>query len=213
MKKYGAKSVAKGLKLMNVADSYIKKYTGISLKESTQTAKKFVNNTVDKITSQVKKKTNSNVSKKTVNEIVQSSNKRIGELAEGSISTQTLFRGERSSVSPDVAFKKGFTSKGTHNNVEQHVTSNTTAGNFISTTSDKVIAQQFAGKNGYVYEIKSSNYVDVNKTLGSKSPFPEQMEFSIPSGVKPSQIKGAWVMKGGKLTGEFIPNPGFTGGN
>jgi RHS repeat-associated protein len=55
LKKYGAKSVAKGLKLMNVADSYIKKYTGISLKESTQTAKKFVNNTVDKFTTQVKK--------------------------------------------------------------------------------------------------------------------------------------------------------------
>lgn len=126
--------------------------------------------------------------------------------------TQTLFRGERSSVSPDVTFKQGFTPKGTHNNLEQHVTSNTTAGNFISTTSEKGIAQQFAGKNGYVYEIQTSNYVDVNKILGAKSPFPEQMEFSIPGGVSPSQIKGAWVMKGGKLTGEFIPNPGFMGG-
>ncbi len=130
----------------------------------------------------------------------------------GTVNTQTLFRGERSSVSPDVAFKQGFTPKGTHNNLEQHVTSNTTAGNFISTTSEKGIAQQFAGKNGYVYEIQTSNYVDVNKSLGAKSPFPEQMEFSIPGGVSPSQIKGAWVMKGGKLTGEFIPNPGFTGG-
>jgi hypothetical protein len=39
------------------------------------------------------------------------------------------------------------------------------------------------------------------------------MEFSIPGGVSPSQVKGAWVMKNGKPTGEFIPNPGFNGGN
>jgi len=126
--------------------------------------------------------------------------------------TRTLFRGERSSVDPDVAFEQGFKPKGTHNNLEQHVTSNTTAGDFISTTSEKGIAEQFAGKNGYVYEIETSNYIDVNKTLGAKSPFPEQMEFSVPGGVSSSQIKGAWVIKGGKLTGEFIPNPGFKEG-
>ncbi len=72
-----------------------------------------------------------------------------------------------------------------HNNLEQHVTSNTTACNFISTTSGKEIAQQFAGKNGYVYEIQTLNYIDVNMILSLKSPFPEQMEFSIPGGYKP----------------------------
>lgn len=63
-----------------------------------------------------------------------------------------------------------------------------------------------------MYEIETSNYIDVNGTLGAKSPFPEQMEFSIPGGINPSQIKGAWVMKKGVPTGEFIPNPGFKGG-
>lgn len=38
------------------------------------------------------------------------------------------------------------------------------------------------------------------------------MEFSIPGGVDPSQIKGAYVMKNGVPTGEFIPNPAYKGG-
>ena len=125
---------------------------------------------------------------------------------------KTLFRGERSTVTPEVVFEQGFKSKGTHTNLEQHVTSNATAGNFISTTSEKGIAQQFAGKNGYLYEIETSNYIDVNSKLGDKSPFPEQKEFSIPGGINPSKIKGAWVLKKGILTGEFIPNPTFKGG-
>ena len=78
---------------------------------------------------------------------------------------------------------------------------------------DKNIAEGFAGKNGFVYEIDTSNYINVNESLGASSPFPEQVEFSIPGGVSPSEIKGAWVMEGGKLTGEFIPNPAYTGGN
>ena len=115
-------------------------------------------------------------------------------------------------MSPDKVFKDGFASKGTHTNLEQHVTSNTTAGDFVSSTSEKAIAEQFAGKNGYVYEIETSNYIDVNQALGAKAPFPEQMEFSIPGGIKPSQVKGAYVMKKGVPTGEYIPNSGFKGG-
>ena len=115
-------------------------------------------------------------------------------------------------MTPDVAFKNGFNPKGTGTNLEQHVSSNTTAGNFVSSSSSGEIANGFAGKNGYVYEIETSNYIDVNKALGSKAPYPEQMEFSIPGGVSPEQIKGAWVMKNGVWTGEFITNPGFKGG-
>ena len=68
----------------------------------------------------------------------------------------TLYRGDRSSVTPDVAFKEGFTPKGTGNDLLGHTTSNTTPGNFVSTSADKGIAQGFAGKNGYVYEINTS---------------------------------------------------------
>ncbi len=131
--------------------------------------------------------------------------------SKGGGNAKSLFRGERSSVTPDITFEQGLLPKGTHGNLEQHITSNTTAGNFISTTSERGIAEQFAGKNGYVYEIETTNYIDVNKVLGAKSPFPEQIEHAIPGGVNPSQIKGVWVMKNSVPTGEFIPNPGFRG--
>ncbi len=115
-------------------------------------------------------------------------------------------------MTPEIVFKEGFVPKGEHNDVLLHTQSNTTAGNFISTSPNMEIANDFAKPNGYVYEIETSNYIDVNSTYGEKALFPEQNEFSIPGGIKPSEIKGAWVKKKGQLTGEFIPNPGFKGG-
>ena len=47
-----------------------------------------------------------------------------------------------------------------------HTKSNTTAGNFVSTSGDIVIATEFAGKNGYVYVIRTNNYVDINSIYG-----------------------------------------------
>lgn len=93
-----------------------------------------------------------------------------------------------------------------------HTKSNTTAGNFVSTSGDKTIAIEFAGKNGYVYVIQTDNYVDINSTYGAGAYFPEQMEFSIPGGIKPSEIVGAYKKQGGKIIGDFIHNPNF-GGN
>lgn len=93
-----------------------------------------------------------------------------------------------------------------------HTKSNTTAGNFVSTSGDIVIATEFAGKNGYVYVIRTNNYVDINSTYGAGAYFPEQMEFSIPGGIKPYEIVGAYKKQGRKIIGDFIPNPNF-GGN
>ncbi len=126
--------------------------------------------------------------------------------------TKTLFRGDRASVVLDDVFKNGFEPKGTHNAALLHTKSNTTAGNFVSTSGDKAIATGFAGKNGYVYVIQTDNYVDINSTYGAGAYFPEQMEFSIPGGIKPSEIVGAYKKQGGKIIGDFIPNPNF-GGN
>ncbi len=120
-----------------------------------------------------------------------------------------VFRGERSSMDPSKVFEQGFQPKGTHSDLLQHVSSNTTPGNFISTSSEQSIAEDFSGKNGYVYEIETSSGRDVNAELGSKSPFPEQKEIAIEGGVKPNEIKGAHVMQNGKPTGKYIPNPNF----
>ena len=61
-----------------------------------------------------------------------------------------------------------------------HTSSNTTPGNFVSTTANQEIANQFAKRNGYVYVIDTNNYIDINKTYGNMANYPEQMEFSIP---------------------------------
>lgn len=125
------------------------------------------------------------------------------------INGKTLYRGDRASVTPETVFKNGFSPKGTHNDALLHTKSNSTAGNFVSTSSSKNIASQFAGKNGYVYEIRTKNYIDINATYGAKTYFPEQMEFSIPGGIKPNEIVGAYKKQGGKIVGDFISNPNF----
>ena len=91
-----------------------------------------------------------------------------------------------------------------------HIESNSTKGDFVSTTKDVSLADQFSSKNGYVYEIRSQKGVDVNATLGDDADafFPEQVEVSIPGGVLPSDIKGAYP-KGKVAPEHFIPNPNY----
>ena len=131
----------------------------------------------------------------------------------GSSSTKkTLYRGDRSSVRPKDVFESGFESKGVHGDPLLHTKSNTTAGNFVSTSADKGIATEFAGKNGYVFEMRTNNCIDINGTYGEKILYPEQMEFVVPGGIKPSEIVGAYRVQNGKIVGDMIPNPNF-GGN
>ena len=121
-----------------------------------------------------------------------------------------LYRGERAGMTPDIVFEKGFIPNGTHEDALLHTQSNSTRGNFVSTSSEQSIAIEFAGKNGYVYVIKTNNYVDINNTYGEKTFFPEQMEFSVPSGIKPSEIVGAYKKQGGVIV-DYIPNPNYGG--
>ena len=114
-------------------------------------------------------------------------------------------------MTPEKVFKYGFTPKGSSSNLYEHVTSNASAGNFISTSKHKKIAEGFAGRNGYVYDIETKNGIDVNDILGINSPYPEQFEVSVFGGVSASEIRGAWKMEKGKLVGEYIKNPNFRG--
>jgi RHS repeat-associated protein len=126
---------------------------------------------------------------------------------------ETVFRGERSSNDPDKVFEQGLQSKGDNMDLLRHTSGNQSDTGYISTSQDKGIAEGFAGKNGYVYEIETNKGINANETLGAASPFPEQKEVSVPRQIPPSDIKGAYPMKGGKPTGEFIPNPNFGGGS
>lgn len=132
-----------------------------------------------------------------------------GQSSQTTLVTRILYRGERSSMTPEIVFDQGFLPKGTHDDALLHTQSNATAGNFVSSTSERSIAHQFAGKNGYVYEIESSSYVDIRSFYGNSAPFPEQAEYAIRGAVLPAHVKGAWVIQKGVMTGEFIPNPGF----
>ncbi|MBQ7067236.1 MAG: hypothetical protein IJN92_10495, partial [Lachnospiraceae bacterium] len=139
---------------------------------------------------------------------------KVAKSGKGSESkNKILFRGDKASVVPDDVFQNGFKPKGTHNDALLHTKSNTTAGNFVSTSASKEIATQFAGKNGYVYVIDTDNYIDINKTYGDLVDYVEQMEFSIPGGINPNEIVGAYKKQNGILVGDFIPNPNYGGKN
>jgi hypothetical protein len=112
---------------------------------------------------------------------------------------------------PEQVFGEGLLPKGENADLMEHVSGNTVGSNFIATSRSASIAEQFAGKNGYVYVIYSKRGVDVNNALGEASPFPEQEEVAIPNGVSSSEIIGAFAKSGGTVKGEFIPNPAYSG--
>lgn len=60
-----------------------------------------------------------------------------------------------------------------------------------------------------MYVIKIDNYIDINGTYGKDVFFPEQMEFSVPGGIKPSEIAGAYKKQSGVIMGDLISNPNF----
>ncbi|PWC09424.1 RHS repeat-associated core domain-containing protein [Brenneria corticis] len=121
------------------------------------------------------------------------------------------YRGDRRG--PDTIFNEGFRTKGNSNDLLAHaVDSNNPPSNFISTTPDKMVATDFAtsfGRNdGYVYYTRTNNGIDINKTLGSKSPYPNEVEFAVQGGIKPENILGATpVNKNGSWANYSILNP------
>ena len=119
-----------------------------------------------------------------------------------------VYRNQQSSLGYEDFFNNGMSPNGTHDNLLMHTESNTTAGNFISTSLDKDIARQFGSPNGWVFEIKSTNGIDINKTLGADAIHPGQFEVSIPDQVLAKDIKGVWQKQGGVLT-TWIPNPNY----
>lgn len=120
----------------------------------------------------------------------------------------TVWRNQQSSLGYETFFNNGIPPKGGHDNLLLHTESNTTAGNFVSTTLDMDIAPQFGGPNGWVFEIRSRTGVDINQTLGDDALHFGQKEVSIPDGILPSDIIGVWKKQKRVLT-EWIPNPKY----
>jgi uncharacterized protein RhaS with RHS repeats len=117
-----------------------------------------------------------------------------------------VFRGD--DRPPATIFKEGFQPKGTNTDLYEYALSNRPS-IYVSTSKSSAVARDFT--DGYVYTIRGqSNGIDVNTTLGSKSPFPNELEIAVPNGIKPGDIMGARQVSGnGKFTGPFIKNPSF----
>jgi len=66
-------------------------------------------------------------------------------------------------------------------------------------------------EGGFVYTVRGQpNGVDVNSTLGSRSPFPKEFEIAVPGSIQSLDIMGARAIgPNGKFIGPFIKNPAY----
>ena len=121
-----------------------------------------------------------------------------------------VFRGD--GRPPAQIFDEGFKASGTNTDLFNHATTNTNSG-LISTSSTPNVAREFADMQvgGYVYTVrKPPQTLDVNATLGTKSPYPQEFEIAVPGVIRPQDILGArQVRADGKFIGPFVKNRGF----
>lgn len=116
---------------------------------------------------------------------------------------------------PGWAFNEGFRPKGTNTNLLQHQMEKKPAGVgesfYVSTSKDRGVAEHFVqirhGKDGHVYDIQAPG-IDVNEALGKKSIYPKEQEIAVAGGIAPSDIRGVYDVKDGKVTG-YRKNPLF----
>jgi hypothetical protein len=116
---------------------------------------------------------------------------------------------------PEVIFEQGFQPKGESTDLLQHaIDNNNPPSNYISTSKTYDVAAGFGtmGRttDGYVYVIRPKNGIDVNKKLGSSSPWPDEHEIAIPGGVHTKDIRGVTpVDSNGVHKGYSLLNPNF----
>lgn len=110
---------------------------------------------------------------------------------------------------PSEIFDLGFEPHGKNMNLMDHVSGSDTSG-YVATTKSPGFAAGWIGEDSYVYSIQNSGKgVDVNATLGSRSPIPHQQEVAVPGGIPSSGIIGAQRVLPGNKLGPMIPNPNF----
>lgn len=105
--------------------------------------------------------------------------------------TPYTYRGD--SRGPQDIFENGFQPRGNNTNLLDYTTNNTPS-NFVSTSKSSSVAGDFADN---IYVVKPRNGIDVNSTLGPKSPFPNELEIAIPGDVRPSDIRSVTIPKEG----------------
>jgi hypothetical protein len=120
-----------------------------------------------------------------------------------------LFRGD--DRSPEMVFKEGFQPLG--NNTDLHLyASENVPSIYVGTSRSPNVARDYASDEGFVFTIRGqSQGIDVNGVLGTRSPFPDDLEIAVPGGIKSGDILGGRKVdpNTGKFTGPFIYNPNF----
>ncbi|MFE1174374.1 DUF6531 domain-containing protein [Streptomyces sp. NPDC058773] len=120
-------------------------------------------------------------------------------------------RYRRDSRGPADIFRDGFAPRGNNMSLEEHVYG--VAGDFtppsgyVSTTEslDHALSRQ-RRSGGHVYHVQAGDGgIDANAELPG-NPHADEMEFSYPRVINPSEIVGAWGP-----SGDWIPNPNFKG--
>jgi len=111
------------------------------------------------------------------------------------------FRGD--SRKPDEIFANGFEPRGKSTDLEAHAWDNTSPPSaYVSTSKSADVASEFAEN---VYVVRPRNGIDVNATLGNRSPFPDELEIAVPDGISPSDIRAVTRGNVSTLNPDFIP--------
>ncbi|MCE0461012.1 scabin-related ADP-ribosyltransferase [Pseudomonas uvaldensis] len=114
---------------------------------------------------------------------------------------QYTFRGD--SRGPDVIFNEGFQPRGNSKDLMLHALDNKSPPSmYVPTSRSFDVANDF---DSNVYVVRQRDGIDVNAVLGSKSPFPEELEIAMPGGVRPSDIRALTLPD----QGVSILNPNF----
>jgi Pertussis toxin, subunit 1 len=124
---------------------------------------------------------------------------------------QLLRRGD--SRSPEQIFDEGFQPQGNNRNLLTYARDNVPSV-YVGTSRSNSVAADFATKygtrDGYIYTVNPPRGIDVNRNLGSKSPFPLEQEIAIPGGIKPENIVGATPINSfGELGNFSVLNPNY----
>jgi len=111
--------------------------------------------------------------------------------------------------SPEEIFENGFTSRGDNMDVLDHAEGFLDDSGFVATSKSPTVAREkFAESGDHVFVIRDSgNGVNVNATLGSQSPHPDELEIAIPNAIQANNVLGARrVGSDSKFIGPFIRN-------
>ena len=117
--------------------------------------------------------------------------------------TAFTFRGD--TRGPGTIFNEGFSARGSSQDLFAHAVNNTQpASAYIPTSKSADIAAGFADN---VYVVRPRGGLDVNQILGSRSPFPNELEVAVPLRINPTDIRGVTLPNQGMsvLNPNWVP--------